>query len=240
MRPVFERFAVDAVVLDLDGTMIDTLGDFELALNRMLADLPPPHPQHRVDRSTVARMLGKGSEHLIRNVLSLVAVAAAAPEPGAEQLEKLHLQAWTSYQRHYLAHNGEHSAVYPGVVAALTQLRDDGLKIACLTNKPGAFALPLLKMKGLDEFFQQVFGGDAFERKKPDPLPLLRTCAALGTAPQRTLMIGDSSNDAQAARAAGCPVLLVTYGYNHGEPVRGVDADAFVDSLQSLVRADST
>jgi len=76
-----------------------------------------------------------------------------------------------------------------------------------------------------------VFGGDAFERKKPDPLPLLKTCEALGTQPARTLMIGDSSNDARAARGAGCPVVLVTYGYNHGEPVRGVDADGFVDSL---------
>jgi len=79
-----------------------------------------------------------------------------------------------------------------------------------------------------------VFGGDAFERKKPDPLPLLRSCAALGTVPARTLMIGDSANDAQAARSAGCPVLLVTYGYNHGQSARAVDADAWVDSLAEL------
>ena len=79
-----------------------------------------------------------------------------------------------------------------------------------------------------------VFGGDSFERKKPDPLPLLKTCEALGTLPGRTLMIGDSSNDAQAARAAGCDVVLVTYGYNHGEPIDQVDADGFVNSLASL------
>ncbi len=79
-----------------------------------------------------------------------------------------------------------------------------------------------------------VFGGDAFARKKPDPLPLLKTCEALGTLPARTLMVGDSSNDAQAARAAGCPVVLVSYGYNHGQPVRDVDADAVVDSLAEL------
>ena len=106
--------------------------------------------------------------------------------------------------------------------------------MACLTNKPTAFARALLQHKGLDGFFSRVFGGDAFERKKPDPLPLIRTCEALGTWPARTLMVGDSSNDAQAARAAGCPVLLVTYGYNHGEPVRAVDADGFVDSLAAL------
>ena len=79
-----------------------------------------------------------------------------------------------------------------------------------------------------------TFGGDAFERKKPDPLPLINTCAALGTRTECTLMIGDSSNDAQAARAAGCPVVLVTYGYNHGAPVRAVDADGFVDALDQL------
>jgi phosphoglycolate phosphatase len=94
--------------------------------------------------------------------------------------------------------------------------------------------LPLLAAKGLDGFFDVVFGGDAFERKKPDPLPLRKTCEALSSQPAQTLMIGDSSNDAAAARAAGCPVLLVTYGYNHGEPVRAVDADGFVDSLAEL------
>ena len=127
------------------------------------------------------------------------------------------------------------AAVYPGVMAGLAGLQRAGLKLACLTNKPLVFAQALLRTKGLDGFFQVVFGGDSFERKKPDPLPLLKTCDALGTAAARTLMIGDSSNDAQAARAAGCPVVLVTYGYNHGEPVRKVDADGFVDSLVDLL-----
>ena len=108
------------------------------------------------------------------------------------------------------------------------------MRLACLTNKPTAFARPLLAIKGLDGFFEVMFGGDAFERKKPDPLPLLKACEALGTQPARTLMVGDSSNDAQAARAAGCPVVLVSYGYNHGEPIRGVDADGFVDSLADI------
>jgi len=103
--------------------------------------------------------------------------------------------------------------------------------VACLTNKPTAFARPLLAAKGLDGFFTHVFGGDAFERKKPDPLPLLKTCEALGTAPAHTLMVGDSGNDAQAARAAGCPVVLVRYGYNHGQPVEAAGADALVDRL---------
>ena len=97
-----------------------------------------------------------------------------------------------------------------------------------------AFAVDLLKAKGLDGLFGQVFGGDSFARKKPDPLPLIKTCEALGVAPERTLMVGDSSNDAQAADAAGCPVVLVTYGYNHGEPIHATPALAWLDSLADV------
>jgi phosphoglycolate phosphatase len=89
-------------------------------------------------------------------------------------------------------------------------------------------------LKGLSGYFVVVFGGDAFERKKPDPLPLLKTCEALGSLSAHTLMLGDSSNDARAARAAGCPVVLVSYGYNHGEPVSAVDTDAVIDRLDRL------
>ena len=157
-----------------------------------------------------------------------------APERSVDEREALFPAAFAAYQRHYLAVNGQHSRVYDGVVSGLNALKAAGLPMACLTNKPTAFALPLLAQKGLSGFFTHVFGGDVFERKKPDPLPLVKTCEALGTAPARTLMVGDSSNDAQAARAAGCPVVLVTYGYNHGEPARGVDADGHLDSLAEL------
>jgi phosphoglycolate phosphatase len=106
--------------------------------------------------------------------------------------------------------------------------------MACLTNKPAAFARDLLARKGLANYFDKVYGGDDFERKKPDPLPLLKTCEALGTAPRSTWMIGDSSNDARAADAAGCPLVLVTYGYNHGQPIRQVAARQHVDRLDQI------
>ena len=211
--------ALQAAIVDLDGTMVDTLGDFVVVLNRVLAELA----LSPIERGFVEHTVGKGSEHLIRNTLQQVGADAG-----------LYASAWALYQRHYAEVNGEHSAVYPGVVEGLTRLRARGLRLACLTNKPTAFALPLLRLKALDGFFSVVFGGDAFERKKPDPLPLLKTCEALGSAPAHTLMIGDSSNDARAARAAGCPVVLVSYGYNHGEPVREVDADGVVDRLDQL------
>jgi phosphoglycolate phosphatase len=185
----------------------------------MLAELRLP----AVGRHFVAQTIGRGSEHLVRRTLEHVHGDAA-----------LFDVAWKSYLRHYEANNGEYASVFDGVEQGLERLRAGNLKLACLTNKPTAFARPLLARKGLDRHFEVVFGGDAFERKKPDPLPLLKACEALGTAPAQTLMIGDSSNDALAARAAGCPVVLVTYGYNHGEPVRGVDADAFVDRLDEI------
>jgi phosphoglycolate phosphatase len=103
-----------------------------------------------------------------------------------------------------------------------------------LTNKPLAFAQALLNDKALTPFFGPVFGGDSFERKKPDPLPIIKTCEALSTPITQTLMVGDSSNDAQAAHAAGCPVVLVTYGYNHGQPVQDTPAAAWLDTLADL------
>ncbi|WP_295547789.1 phosphoglycolate phosphatase [uncultured Pseudacidovorax sp.] len=217
----FDRTSLDAAIVDLDGTMVDTLGDFAAALGGMLQDLSLP----TIDAGVIGTLVGKGSEHLIRAVLQQV----SAPSP-----EALYDQAWTRYQHHYLAINGQHSTVYPGVIEGLAALRAQGLRLACLTNKPLAFARPLLAAKGLDGFFDHVFGGDSFARKKPDPLPLLGTCEALGSTPGRTLAIGDSSNDAQAARAAGCRVVLVSYGYNHGHPVRDVPADAYLDSLADL------
>ena len=208
-----------AAIVDLDGTMVDTLGDFELALNRSLAelDLPP------VDRAFIEHTVGKGSAHLLRSTLAHV-------QADAQHYEAL----WAAYQRHYLAINGQASAVYPGVMEGLARLREAGLRLACLTNKPTAFAKPLLQAKGLDGFFSHVFGGDAFERTKPDPLPLCKTCEALGSTPAFTLMVGDSSNDARAARAAGCPVVLMAYGYNHGEPPESARPDAVLARLDDL------
>ena len=224
----------DAVMVDLDGTMVDTMGDFVMALNLMLADVLPPNSAiTTLDAATVSRMVGKGSEHLVKCALNHVQSQAGCAKSAIDLVVNFEA-AYASYQRHYAAVNGLHSALYPGVTKGLHVLQTAGLKLVCLTNKPLAFACSLIKLKGLDGFFSEVFGGDSFERKKPDPLPLLKACEFLGTLPARTLMIGDSSNDARAARAAGCPVLLVTYGYNHGEPVRAVDADGFIDSLADL------
>lgn len=219
LSSILRQTAFQAAIVDLDGTMVDTVGDFEVALGGALADLGC----RPVDQAFIRLTVGKGSEHLIKRTLEQVGAPAS-----------LYEQAWERYQHHYLAINGQHSAVYPGVVDGLQALQGRGLKLACLTNKPTAFAMPLLAAKGLAGFFTVAFGGDAFPRKKPDPMPLLEACKALGTAPEHTLMIGDSSNDAKAARAAGCPVVLVSYGYNHGEPVAAAAPDAIVDRIDAV------
>lgn len=210
---------IEAAIVDLDGTLVDTLGDFVAVLASTLDELGLP----LVPRAFVERTVGKGSEHLIRSVLREVGAHAS-----------LYERAWTLYQRHYLVINGAHADVYPGAREGLQRLHAAGWRLACVTNKPLAFARPLLEKKGLLPLLAHVFGGDSFARRKPDPLPLLGACQALGSAPQRTLVIGDSANDALAARAAGCPVVLVRYGYNHGEPVEHVDADALVNRLDEI------
>lgn len=220
-----------AAIIDLDGTMVDTLGDFVVVLGHTLSDMGC-HPVEiaRVDRAFIEHTVGKGTEDLLRRSL---AHAWGLPDDDAEVAAHVP-QAWRHYQGHYSRLNGQHSDVFPGVLEGLDKLRTAGLPLACLTNKPTAFAQTLLERKGLRGFFSHVFGGDAFERKKPDPLPLLKTCEALGTQPPHTVMVGDSSNDAQAARAAGCPVVLVTYGYNHGEPIGEVPAVDHIDRLDGL------
>ena len=178
-----------------------------------------------IAQADIVPLVGKGSDNLIRSVLARAVDAATV----AQRFD----EAMASYQRHYLAINGQHSVLFDGVIAGLEQMRADGLRLACVTNKPIAFTTPLLALKGLSGFFEVVYGGDSLAHKKPHPLQLLTVCARFDLAPSAVVAIGDSSNDAEAARAAGCPVLTVPYGYNHGRPVQEIDSDGIVDSLLS-------
>lgn len=220
--------SIQAVIIDLDGTMLDTAPDFLVAINHMRAEfnLKP------LTLEQIKRMVGKGSEHLIRQVL---AIDLATHEAG-----QLFNAAMDAYQRHYLAINGNHCSLYPEVTEGLQAFRQMGLRLACVTNKPLAFAVPLMQKTGLSSYFELVYGGDSFPKKKPDPLPLLKVCQQFALPPQHVLAIGDSSNDAIAARAAGCPVLSVPYGYNHGEPVQNIESDGIVGSLLEAAKLLNT
>jgi phosphoglycolate phosphatase len=159
-------------------------------------------------------------------------------EPEAELFDR----AMPIYERDYAKTLCVDTRPYPGVLDGLSALRESGFRLACITNKAEAFTLPLLRATGLLEFFDLVLSGDTLPKKKPDPMPLLHACKQFNIEPGEMLLIGDSLNDAQAARAAGCHIFCVPYGYNEGRDVRELDCDAVVPSLYEaaqLIRKSS-
>jgi phosphoglycolate phosphatase len=223
--PTFNGPRLQAAIIDLDGTMIDTADDFTAGLNGMLAQLDAVE----TSRKEVVGYVGKGSEHLIRSVL--------APRFEAEHAQDRFDEALAIYQAEYAKINGLHTRVYPDVEAGLSAMRDAGLKLACVTNKPHRFALELLQQYGLAQYFSVVLGGDSLPKKKPDPLPMLTAAAQLGVEPRATVAIGDSENDALAGRAAGMATLTVPYGYNHGQAIQTIKSDGIVASLLDAAKA---
>jgi len=214
---------IQAIIVDLDGTLVDTAPDFQVAINRMRAELDLAC----LDIDTIKRFVGQGTENLMRRVL---AVDFSAPD-----VERYFQSALSSYMKHYLAINGNHSTLYPGVRAGLDAFHAQKIPLACVTNKPMALALPLLKKSGLAHYFDVIYGGDSLPRKKPDPLPFLKVCQDFSLSPGKVVAIGDSCNDVVAARAAGCPVLTVPYGYNHGKSIQNANPDGIVHTLFDAV-----
>ena len=210
---------IAAVMIDLDGTLLDTVPDLAAAAGRMLAALGLPGRTQDEIRS----FIGKGIPTLVQRCLQASAGSARA---AALQDEALAL-----YYDFYSEESGRRTTVYPGVLEGIAQFRAMRLRLACVTNKAARFTLPLLEKMGLAPHFELVVSGDTLARKKPDPMQLAHICAAFALAPEKVLLIGDSANDALAARAAGCPVLCVSYGYSEGGDVHNLDCDAIVGSL---------
>jgi phosphoglycolate phosphatase len=214
---------VKAVTIDLDGTLLDTIPDLAAAANLMLAELDRPP----LDEALLRTFVGKGIQNLVERVLTTAFDGAAAG---------LLPRALPIYERCYASVNGSQTTIYPGVIEGLEALKAAQFALACVTNKSTRFTLPLLEQVGLAHYFATVVAGDSLPRKKPDPLPFIHVCERFGVAPRDMLVIGDSVNDAQAARAAGCPVFCVDYGYNEGRDVRELDIDAIVGSLNEATR----
>lgn len=218
------RIAARGVLIDLDGTLLDTVPDLAAAVNAMLAELGrPPLPIERV-----AAFVGKGADVLVHRTLT------GALEGCAE--DALFQRGKDAFYRHYREFNGRRSIVFPGVPDALAELRGKGIALACVTNKPGEFTHELLRRVALDAEFQVVVSGDDTREKKPHPAPMLRACELLGMPPRDTAMVGDSLNDVLSARAAGCRVIVVETGYNEGQPVGELPADAIVPTLLDAAR----
>ena len=216
---------IRAVLFDLDGTLIDTLPDLHAAACAMLNDLGrPPLPLE-----SIRAYVGRGIPNLIKRVLANSLHVAEDPNPPPPE-------AVASYRRHYAHENGRNAKVYPGVLEGLASLRAQGVPLGVVTNKADTFIQPLLEQTGLSGYFEVLVGGDRLPKVKPDPMPLVWACGRLGVSPAETLFIGDSINDALAARAAGCPVFLLPYGYNEDRDVHELDCDAIVESVRDVVK----
>jgi phosphoglycolate phosphatase len=167
--------------------------------------------------------IGRGIATLVKRLLT----GELDAEPDAD----LFARAMPLFEQHYRETFVQRSRPFPGVVEGLERMRAVGLRLACVTNKAQAFTLPLLASAAMDRYFDLVVSGDSLPRKKPDPMPLLHIARQFALAPAELLLIGDSDNDTESARAAGCPVLCVPYGYSGSRQVRDLDCDAIVASL---------
>ena len=212
--------AVKMVMIDLDGTLIDSAPDLAASANRMLQSLGMP----AYEQAQVAQWIGNGVSRLVKRALT--------GEMNAEPDAGLYERGYAVFLEAYAELVSDQSRPYPGVVEGLEKLQAAGFQLACITNKAEAFTLPLLKDLGLDKYFKLIISGDTLAKKKPDPLPLLHACKHFGITPDHGVLIGDSINDTQAARNAGMPVILVPYGYNRGQDVRELEPEAVIPSLE--------
>jgi phosphoglycolate phosphatase len=216
--------SLSAVLFDLDGTLLDTVADIALALNRTMLE----YGCNPFAESEVRRMIGRGSPILIERA------AAAQGRRLDDAAQAAMLERFFHHYGELEESNEDRARPYPGAAESLRAVHRAGVRTAVVTNKQHRFADGLLRRLGLAGWVDVVVGGDTCVRRKPDPQPLLFACESLQVPLSESLMVGDSVNDVQAARAAGIPVVCVSYGYNEGRDPRTLDCDSLLDSLADL------
>lgn len=213
---------ISAIVIDLDGTLLHTAPELAESANRMLRDLG----RTAVSQDLLMSYIGNGINWLVKRALT----GDMHAEPDIALFDK----ALPVFEKHYTELLLE-SKPFPNVVAGLDAMKAAGYRLGCITNKVERYTTPLLKGIGLGHYFDIVLAGDTLPEKKPHPMPLLHAAKFFGVPVERLLLVGDSLSDAQAARAAGCPIICVPYGYNHGEPVESLKVDAVISDLTALL-----
>lgn len=212
----------EMVLIDLDGTLVDSVPDLAYCTDAMMQQLGLPAR----GEARVREWVGNGVERLVKRAL----INQLDGEPD----ETLFQKALPVFLALYAQNTSKRSQLYPGVREGLNYLQGAGYKLGCVTNKAAAFTEPLLRDMDIHHYFLIVVSGDTVARKKPDPLPLLHAATLLGVEPRHALMIGDSVSDVKAARAAGFQIACLTYGYNHGIDIRESQPDAVMDSMTEL------
>ena len=218
MAQIHFPLRISAILIDLDGTLLHTAPELAEAANRMLRDMGRP----AVSQGLLMSYIGNGISWLVKRALT--------GDMHAEPDTALYNKALPIFEKHYTQLLLQ-SKPFEGVVQGLDALKAAGFQLGCITNKVARYTAPLLKGIGLEHYFDTVLSGDSLPEKKPHPMPLLHAAKLFGVPVEQVLLIGDSLNDALAARSAGCPVFCVPYGYNHGEPVDGLDVDAVIPNL---------
>jgi len=222
MQPVHFPIGVSAIVIDLDGTLLHSAPQLAEAANRMLREID----YAPVSQELLASYIGNGIGWLVKRALT--GEMHATPDAA------LYEHALPIFQKHY-SDLLLGSKPYDGAIEGLEAMRAAGFRLGCITNKASRFTGPLLEGTGLAKYFDIVVSGDTLPEKKPHPLPLQYAAKFFGVPVENLLVIGDSLNDTLAARAAGCPIFCVPYGYNCGEPVETLDMDAVINNLSAAL-----
>jgi len=218
----------EMILLDLDGTLVDTVPDLAYCLDNMLRELSLPE----AGETKVREWVGNGIEQLVKRGLSNNFVTSDFnKDPEASLFEK----ALPIFIDFYKENACKHSRLYAGVREGLEYLTSNNFKLGCVTNKLSQFTNTILETMEIQKAFGIVISGDTLAKKKPDPMPLLHAAEYFDISPNKSLMVGDSVNDISAARAAGFQVLCVSYGYNLGQDIRLARPDHVVDSLADLM-----
>jgi phosphoglycolate phosphatase len=212
----------EMVLIDVDGTLVDSVPDLAYCVDEMMKALGMP--EH--GEAKVREWVGNGVERLTRRAL----IGQLDGEPD----EALFNKAYPIFMELYAENTSKRSLLYPGVKEGLAYLKSQGYKLGCVTNKAEQFTVPLLTDLGIADNFEIIISGDTLPVKKPDPGPLLHAAEFFGVKPENALMIGDSVSDVKASRAAGFQILCMSYGYNHGMDIRDANPDAVIDSMAEL------
>ncbi len=217
-----QKINPEFVLIDLDGTLIDSVPDLAFCVDAMMKQVGLPER----GQSAVRQWVGNGVRRLVERAL----VNSVDGVPDTSIMNK----AYPIFLELYAENNSQRSKVYDGVVDGIAWMKDNGYRVGCVTNKAEAFTIPLLKDKGLFDLFEVIVSGDTCAEKKPHPMPLLHAAELMGIGADNALMIGDSRSDVKAARAAGFAIFCMTYGYNHGEDIRNYEPDVVMDSFMEL------